>query len=79
MKAVVGRSEKHLLSVHPFVCASVIQFYINLNNSFIYKDIFTKCAGNVYDYKNLSVQNFGLILKIEMAGIAYCLKIIKLL
>ena len=38
-------------------------FYINLNISFIYKDIFTKFAGNVYGYENMSVQNFGLILK----------------
>ena len=45
-------------------------FYINLNISFIYKDIFTKFAGNVYGYKNLSVQNFGLILR-KKAAIAF--------
>ena len=34
------------------------RFYINLNISFIYKDIFTKFAGNIYGYENMSVQNF---------------------
>ena len=38
-------------------------FYINLNILFMYKDIFTKFADNVYGYENMSVQNFGLILK----------------
>ena len=42
--------------------------------SFIYKDIFTKFARNVYGHENLSVQNFGLILKNKMAAIADCLK-----
>ena len=56
-----------------------VMFYINLNISFIYKDMFTKCAGNVYGYENLSVQNFGLILKNKMADIANCLKSIKVL
>ena len=63
--------------VHACVCSS--RFYINLNTSFIYKDIFTKFAGNVYDYTNLSVQNVGLNLKNKMAAIANCLKIIKVL
>ena len=63
--------------VHECVCPSL--FYINLNISFIYKDIFTEFAGNVYGYENLSVQNFGLILKNKMAAIANCLKIIKVL
>ena len=45
-------------------------FHINLNISFIYKDIFTKFAVNVYGYKNLSVQNFGLIFKNKMAAIS---------
>ena len=54
-------------------------FYINLNISFMYKDIFTKFAGNVYGYENLSVQNFGLILKNKMTSIANCLKIEKVL
>ena len=68
---------KRLPSVRPSVRSSC--FYINLNISFIYKDIFTKFAGNVYGYKNLSVQNFGLILKNKMAAIANCLKIIRVL
>ena len=58
-------------------CVRGSRFYINLNISFIYKDIFAKFTGNVYDYENLSVQNFGLILKNKMAAIANCLKIIK--
>ena len=49
-------------SVHPFILRSS-HFYINLNISFIYKDIFTKFAGDVYGYNNMSMQNFGLILK----------------
>ena len=48
----------------------LLRFYINLNISFIYKNIFTKYAENVYGYENLYVQNFGLILKIKMAAIA---------
>ena len=47
--------------------------------SFINKDIFIKFAGNVYGYENLSVQNFGLILKNKMDAIANCLKIKKVL
>ena len=62
------------LCVRPCVCLS--GFKINLNISFIYKDIFIKFAGNVYGYKNLSLQNFGLILKNKMATIANCLKVI---
>ena len=68
-----------------YVCPSVrpslhsSHFYINLNSSFIYKNIFTKFAGNVYGYENMSVQNFGLILKKKMAAIADCLEIIKML
>ena len=60
--------------VRPFV-----MFCINLNISFIYKDIFTKYAGNVYGYENLSLQNFSLIWKNKMAAIANCLKIVKVL
>ena len=68
---------KRLPSVRPSVRLSC--FCINLNISFIYKDIFTKFAGNVYGYKNLSLQNFSLISKNKMAAIANCLKIIKVL
>ena len=65
----------------PCVCASVrsSRFCINLNILFIYKDIFTKFAGNVYSYENLSLQNFSRIWKNKMAAIANCLKIIKVL
>ena len=55
-----------------------LRFCINLNISFIYGDIFTKFAGNVYGYENLSLKNFSLILKNKMAAIANCLKIINL-
>ena len=73
--AAEGRSReiiKRLLSVRSS------RFCININISFISEDIFTKFAGNVYGYENLSLQNFGLILKNKMATIANCLKIIKL-
>ena len=55
------------------------RFCINLNISFIYEHIFTKFAGNVYGYKNLSLKNFSLALKNKMAAIANCLKILKVL
>ena len=61
------------------ICASMPCFYIKLKTSFIYKDIFTKFAGNVYGHKNMPVQNFGLILKNKMAVKADCLKNIKML
>ena len=64
-------------SVSPSVHLSC--FYINLYISCIHKYIFNKFAGNVYGYENLSVQNFGLILKNKMTAIANCLKIIKVL
>ena len=56
---------KPLLYVCPPVRPSVrsSRFYINLNISFIYEDIFTKFAGNVYGNENLSLRNFSLILK----------------
>ena len=63
--------------IRPSICSSC--FCINLNISFIYKDIFTRFAGNVYGYANLSLQNFNLIWKNKMAAIANCLKIIKVL
>ena len=59
-------------------CVRLSGFHINRNISFIYKDIFIKFAGNVYDYENPSLQNFGRILKNKMAAIGNCLKIIKL-
>ena len=34
-------------------CVRSSRFYINHNIAFIYKDIFTKFAGNVYGYENL--------------------------
>ena len=68
---------KHL----PYVRTSVrlSHFCINLNISFIYKDIFTKFPGNVYGYENLSLQNFSLTWKNKMAAVANCVKIIKML
>ena len=64
-------------SMHPYVRSS--RFCINLDISFIYEDIFTKFAGNVYCYENLFLKNFSLILKNKMAAIANCLKIVKVL
>ena len=55
------------------------RFCINLNISFIYEHIFTKFAGNVYGYKNLSLKNFSLTLKNKMAAIANCFRILKVL
>ena len=68
-------------SVHASVSLSIrsSRFCINLNISLIYEDIFTKFAGNVYVYDNLSLKNFSLILKNKMAAIANCLKIVKVL
>ena len=60
------------------LCVCLLGFNIHLNISFIYKDIFIKFAGNIYGCKNLSLQNFALILKNKMAAIANCLKIIML-
>ena len=37
------------------MCVRSSCFYIKLNISFIYKEIFTNFAGNVYGYENLSV------------------------
>ena len=71
-----GRGWEIINAFRMLVCACVhlpvhlSHFYINLNISFIYKDIFTKFAGNVYCYENMSVKNFGLILKNKMAAIA---------
>ena len=58
----------------PSVCECIGHIF-----TFIYTDIFTKFAGNVYGYKNMSVQNFGLILKNTMATIGDCLKTINML
>ena len=68
---------KHLPYVRACIRSSC--FCIHLNVSFIYEDIFTKFAGNVYGNKNLSLKNFSLILKNKMAAIANCLKIVKVL
>ena len=69
---------KRLPYLRAYIRASVHHvFCINLTISFIYKDIFTKFAVNVYGYKNLCRQNFSLILKNKMATIANCLKIVK--
>ena len=62
-----------------FDLGPLLQGQTRIPISFIYKDIFTKFAGNVYGYENLFLQNFSLILKEKMAAIANCLKIIKVL
>ena len=76
LPAAEGRG-REIIKCSPSVRWS--RFCINLNISFIYEDIFTKFAGNVYGYKNLSLKNFSLILKNKMAAIANCLKIVKVL
>ena len=53
----------------PPICACLHLSCINLYISFIYTDILTKLAGNVYGYENMCVQNFALILKKKMATI----------
>ena len=55
-------------------------FYINLYISFIYEDILTKFAENVYGCENMSVKNFVSFRKKQNVGliIAYCLKIINM-
>ena len=78
-----GRDQE-IIKCLPYMCVHACIrlscFYINLNISFIfYKDIFTKFVENVYGYENLSVHNFGLILKNKMTAIANCLKVIKVL
>ena len=78
---IINRLPNMHVCVRESVCPSVhsSRFYIKLNISFIYKDIFTKFAGNIYGYENLSLQNFSLILKNKMAAIVNCLKIIQVL
>ena len=55
-------------------CLSSVCLFVTVlhkhNISFIGKGIFTKFAGNVYDYKNLPKHNFGHILENKMATIA---------
>ena len=45
--------------VRAFVCLS--HYYTNLYISFIYEDIFTKFAENVYSCENMTVKYFVLI------------------
>ena len=58
-------------------CVCLSYFYFNLYISFIYEDIFTKFAENVYGYENMSLKYFVLILKKNMATMAECSKIIE--
>ena len=46
-----------------FLCFYVSCFYTNLYISFIYEDIFTKVAKNVYSCENMSVKHFVIFLK----------------
>ena len=56
-------------------CVHLSLLCINLYILFIYEDIFTKFAENVYGYENVSVKSFFLILNNKMAAIADCSKI----
>ena len=71
-----GRGQEIVKAFRTCVCLCIrsSRFNISLNILFIYKDIFVNFAGNVYGYKNLSLQNFSLILKNKMAAIANCLQ-----
>ena len=60
------------------VCVHFSCFYINIYVSFIYENIFTKYAEDVYAYENMSVKIFILILKKQMAAIANCSNIISM-
>ena len=69
--------------VHPSVRMPVphIFTYTLISDSFIKissPNLMKSSPGYVYGYENLSVQNFGLILKNKMATIANCFKIIKM-
>ena len=57
--AAEGRGQE-IIKCLPYVRLSVrlSRFCINLNISFIYEYIFTKFAGNVYGYENLSLKKF---------------------
>ena len=75
-KCLLSPASSHRLWSGDFNLPSVllfVTFYINHNMSFIYEDILTKFAGNVYGYANMSLQNFGLILKKKGH---HCLKIV---
>ena len=50
-------------------CIRLSGFNINLNISFIYKDIFITFAGNVYGYENLSLQKVWPHFEKQMAAI----------
>ena len=56
---------KSLLCACMCVCACVLltQFYLNVYVSFIYENIFSRFAGNVYSCENMFAKNFILILK----------------
>ena len=82
-KVRVGREKKPslLVCMHACLCmcmCALSYFFTNLYVTFIYEDIFTKFAENVYGCKNMSVTNFVLILKNNMAAIADCLEIIHM-
>ena len=66
---------KCLPCVH--ACVHLSYFLINLYIAFIYEDIFSKFAENVYGCENMAVTNFVLILK-NKAVIADWLKIIDM-
>ena len=69
MKKKMTFYNQEIIKCFSSVCLFVM-FLHKLNISFICKNIFTKFAGNVYGYKNLSVHNFGYILENNIAAIA---------
>ena len=58
------------------VCIVIFLHQPFVSHSFIYEDIFTKFAENVYGCENMPVKILLLILKNSMATIADCSKII---
>ena len=77
-KAGVGEIMKHHLYVCVHACVRLSHFYINLHVSFIYQDIFTKFAENVYVCENMSIKKFCHHFKNNIATMANCSKVIDM-
>ena len=71
-----GLGDYERLSVR--VCVCVSHFYINPYILFIYEDIFTKFAEDVYDCENMSVKMLYSFKKNNLVTIDDCSKIIDM-
>ena len=69
-----------MLSLRACMCVCMHVCVVTFLNQALYGiyDIFTKFAENVYGCENMSLKNFVLILKYNMAAIAECSKIIDM-